>query len=147
MLSLLAYYDGGIAIKEKGDDKYDGSGKFDKTTHKQDKIYTPLVQSHSINDILFGYPSAYIGKVIPKVYFAKGEKIMKDAGVENPTGKQIGTEMLTGEMDSKLPFKVGNIAAYTKDVGAVSTYIISFNNILHSIPKLTLKCSILKRYV
>lgn len=119
LLSLLAYFDGGVVIKEKGDDKYDGSGKFNKTAYDQDKIYTPLIQSHTVNDLLFGYPSAYIGKVLPNVYFAQGEKIMKDAGVKNPTTKQTATEMLTGEMDDKLPFKFTDMAAYTKDVGAV----------------------------
>ena len=126
LLSLLAYFDGGVAIKEKGDEKYDGSGKFNETAYKQDKIYTPLIQSHTVNDLLFGYPSAYIGKVLPNVYYAQGEKIMKDAGVSNPTKKQTATEMLTGEMDDELHFKFTDMAAYTKDVGAVSKNIIPF---------------------
>ncbi len=119
-LSLLAYYDGGVAIKSKGEPKYDGTGNFNETIHKQDKIYTPLIQSHTVNDLLFGYPSAYIGKAIPNLYIALGEKVMKDAGITSPTKKQIATEMLTGSMDDDLPFQLGNMAAYTKDVGAVS---------------------------
>lgn len=118
-LSLLAYYDGGVAIKDAGEPKYDGSGNFAQTVYKQDKIYTPLIQSHTVNDLLFGYPSAYIGKAIPNLYFAKGKKIMQDAGIANPTNAQIATEMLTGSMDDELPFQLGNMAAYTKDVGAV----------------------------
>lgn len=118
-LSLLAYYDGGVAVKSKGEPKYDGTGNFNETIHKQDKIYTPLIQSHTVNDLLFGYPSAYIGKAVPNLYVALGEKVMKDAGIANPTKAQIATEMLTGSMDDDLPFKLGNMAAYTKDVGAV----------------------------
>ena len=119
-LSFLAHIDGGIAIKEKGDPKYFGSGNFTETKHKQDKIFTPIIQKHTVNDLLFGYPSAFIGKAVPNMYFAEGEKIMKDSGITNPSKKQIGTEMLTGNMDDKLPFKIGNLASYTKDVGAVS---------------------------
>ncbi len=119
-LSFLAYLDGGIAIKEKGEPKYYGSGKFTETKHKQEKIYTPIIQEHTINDLLFGYPSAYVGKAISNMYFAEGEKIMKDANINNPSRNQIATEMLTGNMDDKLPFKVGNLASYTKDVGSVS---------------------------
>lgn len=118
-LSFLAYLDGGIAIKEKDDPKYYGSGKFTETKHKQDKIYTPILQKHTINDLLFGYPSAFIGKAVPNMYLGEGEKIMKDSGISNPTRKQIGTEMLTGNMDDDLPFKIGNLASYTKDVGDV----------------------------
>lgn len=118
-LSLLAHYDGGIAIKNKGEAKYDGSGNFNETIHKQDKIYTPLIQSHTVNDLLFGYPSAYVGKVVPNLYVSLGEKVMKDAGITSPTKTQIATEMLTGSMDDELPFQLGNMAAYTKDVGAV----------------------------
>jgi hypothetical protein len=124
-LSLLAYYDGGVAVKDKGDSKYDGSGNFVETIHKQDKIYSPLIQSHTVNDLLFGYPSAYIGKAVPSLYFSKGEKIMKDAGIANPTKAQVATEMLTGAMDDDLPFKLGNMASYTKDIGAVSQTSIS----------------------
>ncbi len=119
-LSFLAYIDGGVAIKENGDTKYFGSGNFTETKHKQDKIYTPIIQKHTVNDLLFGYPSAFIGKAVPNMYIAEGEKIMKEAGISNPTKKQIGTEMLSGNMDDKLPFKLGNIARYTKDVGDVS---------------------------
>lgn len=118
-LSLLAYLDSGVAVKDSGETKYSGSGTFTQTTHKQDKIYSPLIQSHTINDLLFGYPSAYIGKAIPQVYFAEGKKIMKDSGVSDPSRNQIFKEMLTGNMDDKLPFNFGDMAAYTKDVGAV----------------------------
>lgn len=119
-LSYLAYLDGGVAIKEKGDDKFDKSGQFSETTHKQDKIYTPLLQSHTVNDLLFGHPSAYIGKALPNAYFAQGEKIMKDAGVTSPTTTQTAQEMLQGNMDDDLSFKFGDMAAYTKHVGNVS---------------------------
>ena len=119
-LSMLAYFDGGVVIKNKGDEKFDGSGKFEKTVHKQDKFYTPLIQSHTINDLLFGYPSAYIGKAIPNLYFAQGDKVMKDNGINNPNRTQTATEMLKGNMDDDLDFKLGNLADYTKDVGNVS---------------------------
>ncbi len=124
-LSYLAYLDGGVAIKESGEQRYDGSGTFSQTYFQQDKIYTPLLQSHTVNDLLFGYPSAYIGNVLPNVFFAEAEKIMKDSGVANPTRKQTADEILKGNMDDKLPFKFGDMAAYTKDVGAVSSIITS----------------------
>ena len=120
-LSLLAYYDGGIPVKSKGEMKYDGSSHvFNETLFKQDTIYSPLIQKHIINDLLFGYPSAFVGKVIPTLFMSLAHDIMKQAGIADITGDKVATEILNGNMDDDIGFKLGNIAAYTKDVGAVS---------------------------
>ena len=116
-LSLLAYYDNGVVVKEKGDAKFSGVGTFDETIHKQKELYSPVIQSHSVNDILFGHPSAYMGKVIPNLFFAQSKKTMKTKGVTEKT--LIATEILTGGMDAELPIQVGDLAVYTKNVGKV----------------------------
>jgi len=118
-LSLLAYYDGGVVVKEAGEAKYSGDGNFVKTMHLQTSIYSPIIQSHTVNDILFGRPSAYVGKVVPMLYFAEARKAMKAAGIADPTATAIATELLTGGMVADLPFELGDIASYTKKVGAV----------------------------
>jgi hypothetical protein len=118
-LSLLAYYDGGIQVKQAGDEKYStGSENFVETLYNQTLIYSPVIQSHTINDLLFGYPSAYVGKIVPTMYFAHAVKVMKDNGINSRT--QAAKELLTGNMDDFLPFKLGDISLYTKKVGSVS---------------------------
>lgn len=112
-LSLFAFYDGGVSTKEAG------ANTFNETLYKQSSIYTPMVQTHTVNDIMFGYPSAYIGKVVPWLFMAQGKEIMINNGMENPTSEQIATEILNGNMDEFTSFPLGDIAAYTKDIGAV----------------------------
>jgi hypothetical protein len=92
----------------------------------QTSIYNPLVQTHTVNDILFGHPSAFIGKVVPWLFMSEGKQIMVENGVANPSSEQVANELLNGNMDSFIPFPLGNIAAYTKDVGAVCLATCSF---------------------
>lgn len=121
-LSLLAYYDGGVPVKSKGEKKYDGSSNlFNETLFKQNKIYSPLIQKHTVNDLLFGYPSAFIGKVVPNLFMSLTHDKMQQAGIADITRVKVATEILSGSMDEDIGFKLGNIAAYTKDVGAVSS--------------------------
>lgn len=117
-LSLLAYYDSGVVVKEAGEKMFSGDGNFVETSHKQTEIYSPVIQSHTVDELMFGYPSAYMGKVIPNLYFAQAHKVMKDNGVNNPA--EAAAELLTGGMDGALPIELGDIAAYTKNVGSVS---------------------------
>ena len=49
-----------------------------------------------------------------------------DKELESIANKYSSGEMLTGEMDDELHFKFTDMAAYTKDVGAVSKNIIPF---------------------
>lgn len=117
-LSLLAYYDGGIQVKQAGDEKYSTSSEnFVETLYNQTLIYSPVIQSHTVNDLLFGYPSAYVGKIVPTIYFAHAVKVMKDNGINSRI--QAAKELLTGNMDDFLPFKLGDISLYTKKVGSV----------------------------
>mmetsp|Transcript_10984 Transcript_10984/g.20517 ORF Transcript_10984/g.20517 Transcript_10984/m.20517 type:complete len:963 (+) Transcript_10984:178-3066(+) len=117
-LSLLAYYDGGVQVKQAGEKKYSGTGEdFGETLYNQTAIYSPIIQSHTVNDMLFGYPSAYVGKIVPRIYLAQAIKIMKDNGINSRT--QAAKELLTGNMDDLLPFKLGDISLYTKKVGSV----------------------------
>jgi hypothetical protein len=121
-LSLLAYYDGGVAVKEVGDLEYSGNGNFVKTMHDQTNIFSPVIQTHTVNEWLFGHPSAYIGKVITKIYFAQAFKIMKDNGFNSRS--DTAKELLTGNMDDIMTLKLGNVALYTKNVGSVSKALI-----------------------
>lgn len=116
-LSLLAYYDSGTVVKTAGETMYSGGSNFVQTKHQQDKIYSPVIQSHTVDEILFGYPSAYMGQVIPKIYFSQAHKVMKDNGINDAT--ETATELLTGGMDGSLPIELGDIASYTKKVGSV----------------------------
>jgi hypothetical protein len=119
-LSLFAFYDGGVPIKEAS------PTTFDETMFKQTSIHTPLVQTHTVNDIIFGYPSAFIGKVVPLLYMSEGKQLMIDNGVSDPTSEQVATEILNGNMDGLITFPLGNLAAYTKDVGAVCLSTCSY---------------------
>ena len=120
-LSLLSYYDGGVPVKKKGEKKFDGSSTvFNETLFKQETIYSPLIQQHTVNDLLFGYPSAFVGKVVPNLFMSSTHEKMVKAGIPNITQAQVAKEILNGNMDDDIGFKLGNIAAYTKDVGAVS---------------------------
>merc|ERR1712176_285558 len=66
VLNLLAYLDNGVAIKESGDEKFDGSGSsFTADYFGLEKFYTPIIQTHSVNELLFGYPSVGIGLFLP----------------------------------------------------------------------------------
>jgi hypothetical protein len=123
-LSLLAYYDGGVQVKQAGEKKYSSAENFVGTLYNQTKIYSPVIQSHTVNDLLFGYPSAYVGKIVPSMYFAQAVKIMKDNGINSRI--QAAKELLTGNMDDFLPFKLGDISLYTKKVGSVSIMIFLF---------------------
>lgn len=115
-LSRLAYYDGGVVVKEAGEEEYTGGANFVETMHKQDKIYSPVIQTHSVNDWLFGHPSAYMGKVLPSIYMSKAKEL-----VPNLTSENLAKEILTGGLnDSELPFQLGDLATYTEQVGSVS---------------------------
>jgi hypothetical protein len=58
------------------------------------------------------------------MYFAQAVKIMKDNGINSRI--QAAKELLTGNMDDFLPFKLGDISLYTKKVGSVSIMIFLF---------------------
>ncbi len=115
-LSLLASYDGGAVVKSSGEMKYDGSGSsFSSTSFGQTNIYTALIQSHTINDLMFGYPSAYLGWVAFHAQMARAKK-----SLTSPlSSTELSKRMLTGQMDANLSFKLGNIADYTSKVGSV----------------------------
>ena len=115
-LSLLASHDGGVAVKAAGEKKYDGSGDdFTATSYGQTEIHTALIQSHTINDLMFGYPSAYLGTV---AFFAQRDQAKK--ALASPlSSTELAKRMLTGQMDTDLSFKLGNIADYTSKVGSV----------------------------
>jgi len=115
-LSLLASYDGGVSIKSAGETKYDGSGNnFASTLYGQTEIHTALIQSHTVNDLMFGYPSAYLGRI---AYQAQLSSAQEDAPLSS-TRAEVSKLMLTGAMDDDLDFKLGDIAGYTSDVGKV----------------------------
>jgi hypothetical protein len=119
-LSLLAYYDGGIPIKNAGDSSYDGSGTtFTTTLLNQTSFYSGLIQRHTVRDLMFGYPSALIGSVVPLMYMAKTKNAMKNLGISDLSSKQVATELLTGAMDRNISFPLGDLSKYTRDVGAV----------------------------
>lgn len=115
-LSLLASQDGGVAVKSVGEMKYDGSGEeFTATLFGQTEIYTALIQTHTINDLMFGYPSAYLGAV---AFYAQLDQAKKS--LTSPlSSMELAKRMLTGRMDADLTFKLGNIADYTSQVGTV----------------------------
>ena len=119
-VSLLAYYDGGVAVKSSGDPKFDGSGNnFGATLFGQTTFHTPLIQSHSVNDLMFGYPSAMIGRILATSIVGP---VYQAAVALDPTTTKtaVAKQVLTGMLDSSLPKKIGNIAKYTRDVGSVS---------------------------
>ena len=109
-LSLLASQDGGIAVKSAGDEKYDGSGDLTNSD-----FYTALIQEHTVNDLLFGYPSAFLGKVAFQAQMDQAKKSL----TSSLSSVELSKRMLTGQMDSDLSFKLGGIAQYTSDVGSV----------------------------
>jgi hypothetical protein len=115
-LSLLASYDGGAVVKSSGEKKYDGSGSaFTSTSFGQTNIYTALIQSHTINDLMFGYPSAYLGWVAFNAQMARAKK-----SLTSPlSSTDLSKRMLTGQMDANLSLKLGNMADYTSKVGSV----------------------------
>ncbi|KAL7496093.1 hypothetical protein ACHAWT_004369 [Skeletonema menzelii] len=109
-LSRLASHDGGIAVKSAGEKKYDGSGDL-----TNGDFYTALIQEHSVNDLLFGYPSAFLGKVAFQAQMDQAKK-----SLSSPLSSvELSKRMLTGQMDSDLSFKLGDVAQYTSDVGSV----------------------------
>lgn len=115
-LSLLASYDGGVPIKAAGEKKYDGSdSNFASTMYGQTEIHTALMQSHTINDLMFGYPSAYLGRI---AYQAQLSQALEAAPLSS-TKAEVSKLMLTGVMDNDLSFKIGDAAGYTSDVGKV----------------------------
>ena len=115
-LSLLASYDGGAAVKSAGEMKYDGSGSaFTTTSFGQTKIHSALIQSHTINDLMFGYPSAYLGWVAFHAQMAQAKKSL----VSSLSSTELSKRMLTGKLDADLSFKLGNVADYTSKVGSV----------------------------
>lgn len=118
-LSMLAFYDGGVAVKNAGEQKFDGSGStFKETMHKQTSIYSAVVQTHTVNDIMFGHPSAFIGKVVPVAHMSKAKEVLA-ASSPSISHTDVAKKILTGEMDDHIPLKLGNIAEYTKKVESV----------------------------
>jgi hypothetical protein len=116
ILSRLASLDGGVSIKVAGEKKYDGSGdNFASTLYGETEIHTALMQSHTINDLMFGHPSAYLGRV---AYLAQRLQAKEDSPASF-TMTDVSRAMLTGAMDDDLSFKLGNVASYTSDVGKV----------------------------
>jgi hypothetical protein len=116
LLSHLASLDGGVSIKSAGEQKYDGSGNnFTATIYGESKIHTALMQSHTINDLMFGYPSAFLGRTA----FQTQRSDAQEASPQSSTAVEVATSMLTGAMDAQLSFKLGNMASYTSDVGKV----------------------------
>ena len=110
MLSQLASHDGGIAVKSSGEKKYDGSG-----ASTSSDFYTALIQEHTVNDLLFGFPSAFLGNVAFRAQMDQAEK-----SLSSPLSSiELSKKMLTGQMDDNLSFKLGDIAKYTSDVGSV----------------------------
>jgi len=119
-LSLLAYFDGGIPVKSAGDSSFDGSGAtFSTTLLNQTTFYSGLIQKHTVRDLMFGYPSAMIGSVVPLMFMAKTKNVMKNMGILDLSSKQVATEILTGAMDGTMPLPLGDLSKYTRDVGAV----------------------------
>lgn len=115
-LSLLASHDGGVAIKSAGETKYDGSGEeFTTTLFGQTEVYTALIQSHTVNDLMFGYPSAYLGAVAFDAQLDQAKKSL----LSPLSSKELAKRMLTGQLDADLSFKLGNMADYTSKVGSV----------------------------
>jgi len=115
-LSLLASYDGGVPIKAAGEKKYDGSGNdFASTIYGQTDIYTALIQSHTVNDLMFGYPSAYLGRIAYQAQFSQA----RESAPLSSSEAEVSKLMLTGAMDSNLSFKLGDVASYTSDVAKV----------------------------
>mmetsp|Transcript_51125 Transcript_51125/g.61534 ORF Transcript_51125/g.61534 Transcript_51125/m.61534 type:complete len:962 (+) Transcript_51125:125-3010(+) len=115
--SLMATYDGGVPVKDKGDGKLNGSGEtFTKTAHGQEQFNTPLIQAHSINDVMFGYPSALMGKLVPKKTIYPAFDAMIAAG-DDVKITEIAAKALKGELDNTLATHIGNLAKYTSDVG------------------------------
>ena len=109
-LSLLASHDGGVVVKAAGEEKYDGSGNVTST-----EIHSALIQSHTINDLMFGHPSAFLGNV---AFHAQTDQAKKS--LASPlSSTELAKRMLTGQMDDDLSFKLGNIAEYTSKVGSV----------------------------
>ena len=124
-LSLLAYYDGGIAVKKDGESKYDNSGDvFNETHFKQKSFYSALIQTHSVNELMFGYSSAFIGNIIPRLYMGHVKKKIEESGSGNLSTSQVAAQILTGKQDNNIPFKLGNVAEYTKHVGSVSAFFL-----------------------
>lgn len=115
-LSLLASYDGGAAVKSAGEKKYDGSGNsFTVTSFGQTNIHTALIQSHTINDLMFGYPSAYLGWVGFRAQITQAKKALTSP----LTSTELAKRMLTGKADADITFSLGNAADYTSKVGSV----------------------------
>jgi hypothetical protein len=96
--------------------KYDGSGSaFTATLFGRTNVHTALIQSHTINDLMFGYPSAYLGWVAFRAQLMQARK-----SLTSPlSSTELSKRLLTGKMDADLSFKLGNIANYTSKVGSV----------------------------
>ncbi|KAL7554076.1 hypothetical protein ACHAWF_017458 [Thalassiosira exigua] len=123
-LSLLASHDGGVAVKAAGEKKYDGSGDdFTETSLGQTEIHTALIQSHTINDLMFGHPSAFLGRVA----FRSQMELAQKSLTSSISSTELAKRMLTGQMDADLSFKLGNIAEYTSNVGSVCFATCSLN--------------------
>ena len=107
---------GGVIAKAAGEKKYDGSGTdFTATAYGQKNIHTALIQGHTINDLMFGYPSAYLGWVGFRAQMAQAAKAL-DTSLSTT---ELAKRMLTGRSDANLSFKLGNVADYTSKVGSV----------------------------
>lgn len=118
-VSLLAMYDGGVAIKTVGEEKFDGSGNtFTGTAFGQLTFHSPLLQSHSINDLMFGFPSALVARFLSSSIIPATHASMLASGI-TISMTQVASQVLTGALDNNLPVKVGNLANYTMSVGKV----------------------------
>lgn len=131
-LNYLAYLDGGVVVKESGDMVLGGNETFTKDFYGLEKYYSPVMQRHSVNELLFGFPSATLGLFLPHSVLPDAYK----ANSNSLTMAQVAAKLLTGELDDTLPVKIGNSAKYTKDVGEVCsskcTSVESSDSLAHS---------------
>ena len=62
LVNLLSQIDGGTVVKKMGDKAHNvAGGMFTVTAFNEPRFYAPLIQTHSANDIFYGYPSAIVG--------------------------------------------------------------------------------------
>ncbi|GMH67741.1 hypothetical protein TrRE_jg4826 [Triparma retinervis] len=96
LVSMLNDIDGGVAVKKAGDAARTASGQFAGTAFLNPYLHSGLIQTHSANDQLYGYPSALLGLLVPTAI--KG---------------------LTGQDDATKKANMTDLAAYTKDFNSV----------------------------
>ena len=96
LVSMLNDIDGGIAVKSSGDAARTDTGLFQATAFGNPNLHTGLIQTHSANDNLYGYPSALLGLLLPSVILG-----------------------LQGEDDAVKKVAMADIATYTKSFNDV----------------------------